>query len=159
MKGIYTDQHGENTKFNIIGDKFLSENSINWEVRQRIIQEIKERKIEEIEDVSVKNLLKSFSLFNESVFERINNPNPFEQPFQMNFRTSTELKEKIQNAINFTEYVIGEILDGGVEEGESKIDVLHGLINDYKNYVEDVLENGQEKEFYMLVQEWMAEEQ
>ena len=159
IKGVYTDQHGEDTKFDIIGDMFLSENSLNWEVRQRIIQAIKERKIEEIEDVSVKNLLESFNLFNESILESINNPDLFELPFEMDSEISAGSKEKILNAIHFTENVIGELLDGGVQEGESEIDVLHGLINDYKNYVEDVLENGQEKEFYMLVQEWMAEEQ
>ena len=47
-----------------------------------------------------------------------------------------------------------EDVDNNADEA---VEILNGLIQDYAYYIQDVLENGQEQQFFKLVQSWMSE--
>lgn len=156
VKGVYTDLYGDNTKFDIIGDLFLSENSISPEVRHSIIESINNRKMEQLEDDSIKNLINVFYAIRNQGTIIMNGENPLylqEQLEKVDFET------KFVDATNFTQFLITQIIKTIDNNEEEAIAILNGLIQDYAFYIQDVLENGQERHFSEMVQEWISSEE
>ena len=154
VKGVYTDLYGNNTKFDIIEDLFLSEDPISPETRHSIIQRINKQKMEQLEDESVKNAIKTFHIIRDRGSNIVNGEDPL---YALPELEEIDFETKFINATNFTQYLITQIIEDVDNNTDEAVEILNGLIQDYAYYIQDVLENGQEQQFFKLVQSWMSE--
>ena len=156
VKGVYTDLYGNNTKFDIIGELFLSETSICPEVRHCIIESINTRKMEQLEDDDIKKLINVFYAIRNQGTVIMHGENPLYLPDQLE---KVDFETKFVDATNFTQFLITQIIEAIDNNEEEAIAILNGLIQDYAFYIQDVLENGQERHFSEMVQDWISSEE